>query len=347
MMTALIPLIPINAEATSTKPSWAKPGTTLVYGWDLIEDIPLTELDSFVEKYENSSYRYPRGVASIFTLFSVNETHGVFQVTFPVVNQTGELICKWDGSPCLIGPVGNVSNEFLAFYKPPQTLKDYPLVVVGQLKAFRVEENITKPGDYPRRIISYYHKDTGILVLYIEVAYSKSKADLVVFQLLSTNAISAKPYWASPGVKLAYSVYKMNVSPTNISEVLAEIEKNFTYYASLEPNFFVEILDTNESIATIHTYRLDINQSEVFNYSWVTGVELLYSPDSPRSQGYWGIYIPPDTLSDYPLIVLGSYQARKVEYYDESGSDKLIDFYFLLSQRFGRLDFQRRSSPKK
>jgi hypothetical protein len=114
IMTTLIPLIPVNAEATSTKPSWAKPGTTLVYAWDLFEDTPLTELDSFVKKYENSSYRWPSHVAFIFTLFSVNETHGVFQVTFPVVNQTGELICKWDGSPCLIGPVGNVSNDILS-----------------------------------------------------------------------------------------------------------------------------------------------------------------------------------------------------------------------------------------
>jgi hypothetical protein len=152
-MTTLIPLFPVNAEATSTKPSWAKPGTTLVYGWDDFEDIPLTELDSFVKEYENSSYRQPSDVAVIFTLFSVNETHGVFQATLTGVNQTGELICKWDGSPCLIGPVGNASTQFIAFYKPPQTLKDYPLVVVGNLKAFRIEENITKPGDYPRRTI--------------------------------------------------------------------------------------------------------------------------------------------------------------------------------------------------
>ena len=329
IMTTLIPLIPVNAEVTSTKPSWARPGATLVYGWEDFEYIPLTELDSFVKRYDNSPYMYPSEVAFTFTLFSVNETHGVFQVILPRVNQTGELICKWDGSPCLIGPAGNASYEFLAFYKPPQTLKDYPLVVVGQLKAFRVEENITKPGDYPRRIISYYHKDTGILVLHIIVsAYSESKAGVVAFKLLSTNAISAKPYWASPGVKLAYSVYKMYAPATNISEVLAEIEKNFTYYASLEPNFFVEILDTNESIATIHSYRLDLNQSWVFNYSWATGVELLSSPDSPGSRGYyWGMYIPPDTLSDYPLIVLGSYQARKVEYYDESGSEIDVSYY--------------------
>jgi hypothetical protein len=326
-MTTLIPLIPLNAEATSTKPSWAKPGTTLVYAWDLNEFIPLTELDYLVKEYENNPYIWPSGVATIFTLFSVNETHGVFQAAYPDVNQTEELICKWDGSPCLIGPVGNVSNEFIAIYKPPQTLKDYPLVVVGQLKAFRVEENITKPGDYPRRIISYYHKDTGILVLHIAVSYySESKADVGSLKLLSTNAISAKPYWASPGVKLAYSVsvYEMNVSPTNISEVLAEIEKNFTYYASLEPNFFVEILDTDESIATIREYYPITNQSQVFNYSWVTGVELLSSPGSLRSQGYWGIYIPPDTLSDYPLIVLGSYRARKVEYYENGGGKVLI-----------------------
>jgi len=118
----------------------------------------------------------------------------------------------------------------------------------------------------------------------------------------------------------------MNVSPTNIDDVLAEIEKNFTYYASLEPAYTIEILDTDESTATIRYVRLDTNESRVFNYSWATGVELLSSPGSPRSQEfYWDMYIPPDTLSDYPLIVLGSYQARKVEYYDESGSDKLID----------------------
>jgi len=314
-MTTLIPLIPVNAEATSTKPSWAKPGTTLVYGLDDFEDIPLTELDSFVKKYENSSYSWPSNVAFIFTLFSVNETHGIFQVTIPGVNQTGELICKWDGSPCLIGPVGNASQSFIAFYKPPQTLKDYPLVVVGQLKAFKVEENITKPGDYPRRIISYYHKDTGILVLRIAVSYySESKADVGAFKLLSTNAISAKPYWASPGVKLAYSVYEMYAPATNIDDVIAEIEKNSTYYASLEPNFFVEILNTNESIATIHIYNLNTNQSWVFNYSWATGMGLLSSPGSPRSRGfYWDMYIPPDILSDYPLVVLGSYQARKID----------------------------------
>lgn len=153
IMTTLIPLFSVNAEATSTKPSWAKPGTTLVYGWDDFEDISLTVLDFFVKEYENSSYRQPSDVAVIFTLFSVNGTHGVFQATLTGVNQSGELICKWDGSPCLIGPVGNASTQFIAFYKPPQTLKDYPLVVVGNLKAFRIEENITKPGDYPRRTI--------------------------------------------------------------------------------------------------------------------------------------------------------------------------------------------------
>jgi hypothetical protein len=116
----------------------------------------------------------------------------------------------------------------------------------------------------------------------------------------------------------------MNLPPTNIDDVIVEIEKNFTYYASLEPNLFVEILDTDEYIATIHTYHLNTNQSWVFNYSWATGVGLSSSPGSSRSWGfYWGMYIPPDTLSDSPLIVLGSYQARKVEYYDESGRDEV------------------------
>ena len=246
----------------------------------------------------------------------MNETHGVFQATSPGINQTGELICKWDGSPCLIGPIGNASTPFIAFYKPPQTLKDYPLVVVGQLKAFRVEENITKPGDYPRRFIAIYHKDTGILVLYIGVSYySESKADVAALKLLSTNAISAKPYWASPGVKLTYSVFRLNVLTTNIDDVVMEIEKNFTYYASLEPAYTIEILDTDESTATIRYVRLDTNESRVFNYSWATGVALLSSSGSPRSQEfYWNMYIPPDilSLSDYPLVTLGNYQVRMV-----------------------------------
>jgi hypothetical protein len=322
IFTALIPINTNHAETTNTKPSWAKPGTTLVYAWDLFEDIPLTELDSFVKKYENSPYIcspyiWPSHVALILTLFSVNETHGVFQATAPGVNQTGELICKWDGSPCLIGPIGNASTPFIAFYKPPQTLKDYPLRVVGRLKAFRVEENITEPGYYSSRIISYYHKDTGILVLSIVVSYyrsyyGESKADVSAFNLLSTNAISAKPYWASPGVKLAYSVSGY-VLTTNIDDVVMEIEKNFTYYASLKPAYIIEILDTDESTATIRYVRLDTNESRVFNYSWVTGVGLLPSSGSPRSQGfYWDMYIPPDTLSDYPLVTLGNYQVRMV-----------------------------------
>jgi hypothetical protein len=81
-----------------------------------------------------------------------------------------------------------------------------------------------------------------------------------------------------------------------------EIEKNFTYYASLEPAYTIEILDTDELTATIRYVRLDTNESLVFNYSWATGVALLSSSGSPRSQEfYWDMYIPPDilSLSDY------------------------------------------------
>jgi hypothetical protein len=171
----------------------------------------------------------------------------------------------------------------------------------------------------PRRFISYYHKDTGVLVLNIVVSYySESKADVAALKLLSTNVISAKPYWASPGVKLTYSVFRLNVLTTNIDDVVMEIEKNFTYYASLEPVYtieIIEILDTDESTATIRYVRLDTNESLVFNYSWATGVALLSSSGSPRSQEfYWDMYIPPDilSLSDYPLVTLGNYQVRMV-----------------------------------
>jgi hypothetical protein len=341
IMTTLIPLIPSNAETENNKPSWAKPGVTLAYSWDLLEYQPIEEIDQLIAMYE----KYPGGTSEfIFTLSSVNETHGVFQAVFPRSNQTGEMICKWNGSPCLIGPVGNASSPFIALYKPPQTLKDYPLVLAGNLQAFKVEENITEPGASPKRIISYYHKDTGILVLYISISYIKESAirnntaDVMKIQLLSTNAISARPYWAFPGIKLSYSIFILNVSTTNVNDVIMEIEKNFTYYASLEPAYTIEILDTDESIGVIREEFLYVNMSRIANYSWVTGVELFFDPASSILQGYYNDwYMPPDLLNDYPLVTLSVYQTHKVKsfrvsyYYHKDTGIKVLQILYWCS----------------
>ena len=141
----------------------------------------------------------------------------------------------------------------------------------------------------------------------------------MAIQLLSTNAISARPYWASSGIKLAYSIsYSisgLNVSTNNVNDVIMEIEKNFTYYASLEPAYTIEILDTDESIAVIRGEFLYNNRSWIANYSWVTGVEFFFDPMLPILRDVWynDWYMPPDLLSDYPLVTLGSHQTRKVE----------------------------------
>jgi hypothetical protein len=52
IMTTLIPLIPSNAETENTKPSWAKPGVTLIYSWDLLSFLPIEEIDQFIAIYE-------------------------------------------------------------------------------------------------------------------------------------------------------------------------------------------------------------------------------------------------------------------------------------------------------
>jgi hypothetical protein len=50
IFTALIPINTNHAETTITKPSWAKPGTTLVYAWDLFEDIPYNRIRLFCKE---------------------------------------------------------------------------------------------------------------------------------------------------------------------------------------------------------------------------------------------------------------------------------------------------------
>jgi hypothetical protein len=84
-------------------------------------------------------------------------------------------------------------------------LKDYPPVVVGYIQAFKVEENTTGS----RRVISYYPKDTWILVLAIGISYGKDTLTSVQLSPFQYNAISARPCWAFPGVK--HSIHKVNI----------------------------------------------------------------------------------------------------------------------------------------
>ena len=319
VMTTPILLSTSNAETMSTKPSWAKPGVTLVYSWDLLEYQPIEKLDDLITIRETNPGGKP---ALILTLLSVNETHGVFQAMFPSIGQIGEMICKWDGSKCLIGPVGNAKEPFSAIYRPPETLKEYPLVFVGNAPAFKIEENITEPGRN-QRLMYYYHKDTGILVLSISISYStivQNTADFSAMVLISTNAISARPYWAFPGFKASYAVTELNVSASNIKTVVEEVEKNYTYYASLEPTYIIEILETNESNAMIRWTNIKGNRSSTGNYTWALGT--AYDVYNDRYM-YNDWYRPPELLSEYPLAIVGNYQVYKV-----SGKDYLFYSYY-------------------
>lgn len=79
LFTIMTTLIPSNAETENTKPSWAKPGVTLIYSWDLLSFLPIEKIDRLIATYEkylsvSSQYIYPLTLS----LSSVNETHGVF-----------------------------------------------------------------------------------------------------------------------------------------------------------------------------------------------------------------------------------------------------------------------------
>jgi len=193
-----------------SKPTWAKEGVYLVYGWALWEFVPLEEVDSTIERLS----QHGQDLFPIYlNLTEADDDKGVFRVSMG--NETRTFEFYW----------GNASwnlQDFLPIYYPPEKLKGFPLVnVTTFLDTYEVYKvsNETMYGSS----IFYYHKDTGVLLLSVYLSNimsdpdsGKPSRDLIVMPLVDTNVPSTMPIKGTRA-SMTFSVVANTPETVNIS----------------------------------------------------------------------------------------------------------------------------------
>jgi hypothetical protein len=152
----------------------------------------------------------------------------------------------------------------------------------------------------------YYHKDTGVLVLAINVDITRMvwarefewSSNVIYYMLLGGNVVRGKPQWAAPGVKLVYRTYELNA--TDIEEALRRAEEEFARGVAAGEELVYEFVAVDDLNATVR-YSYAETRYGVYLY-WITG-DLLYKPP---------LYKPPEVLQGHPLVRLGPYETYKV-----------------------------------
>jgi hypothetical protein len=281
-------ILPCLSLVAAGRPDWAKPGAVFTYGWSPHEwyEEDLGVLMQRIDEEVGSVFAgmfYPEQYF-VLRLVSANETHGVFRVE--VGGQWVEGYVAWSDGVLRIGGEG-----FLPIYGPLEKLSGLPQTVVLGLPVYEVVERVVEYGaNVTQRF--YYHRDTGVLVLWMKVRVGKVvkewSGEVMYIVLIGSDVVRGKPQWAAPGVKLVYRTYELNA--TDREEALRRAEEEFTRGAAGE-KYVLELVAVGDLNATVKHPR---------------GVDYLY-----WVPGGW-FYQPPEALQSRPLVRLGPYETYKV-----------------------------------
>jgi hypothetical protein len=231
----------------------------------------------------------------VFRLVSANDTHGVFQIEIGPQRLEGYI--TWSDGVFRVN-----GKEFPSIFRPLEKLRGLPQTTVFGLPVYEVVESNVRDSVNTTWYF-YYHKDTGVLVLAINVDIYRSDKErwssVVNFHmLLGGSVVRGKPQWAAPGVKLVYRAYELNA--TDIEEALRRAEEEFAHGVAAGEEYVLEFVAVDDLNATVR-YSYAETRYGVYLY-WITG-DLLYKPP---------LYKPPEVLQGHPLVRLGPYETYKV-----------------------------------
>lgn len=183
----------ILAESDKSPP-WACEGTFLAYSWCMWEYVPEDKVEPTIE--EMLKLMPIKSVVSL-KLINVSDEKGVFLVKIEESEAIGEYY--WANATWIIG--NQQAYNFLPIYKPVSNLIGLPLSRVetglGTFYAYKEELKL----DNDARSISYFHKDTGILLQQIIVSnpytsYVRSGQtcrDVIILVLVNASITTLTP----------------------------------------------------------------------------------------------------------------------------------------------------------
>ena len=307
----LLVLLLCASLAVAGKPNWAKPGVVFMYVADFSKyyekdfNVLMQRVNEAVNRIFTGEVPLAYRMAIVFRLVSVNDTHGVFQIELGAQRLEGQIEVGGQRSEGYItwsDGVFRVSGEkFLSIFRPLEKLRGLPQTTVFGLPVYEVVERNVKDSVNTTWYF-YYHKDTGVLVLAINVDIYRSSdkelkwgSNVGYIMLLGGNVVRGKPQWAAPGVKLVYRTYELNA--TNIEEALRRAEEEFARGVAAGEERVYEFVAVDDLNATVRISYAETRYGMVYLY-WIAGSWLLYKP--------------PEVLQGHPLVRLGPYETYKV-----------------------------------
>jgi hypothetical protein len=300
----LLVLLLCASLAVAEKPYWAKPGVTFMYAVYVFTyyeekdfNVLMQKVNETVNRILTGDVPVPQMAAFVFRLVSANDTHGVFQIEInPQLALGGPQRLKgyitW--SDWVFRVYG---GESYPIFRPLEKLRGLPQTTVFGLPVYEVVERSVRDSVNTTWYF-YYHKDTGVLVLAINVNIKELRWGYVGYiMLVGGNVVRGKPQWAAPGVKLVYRTYELNA--TDIEEVLRRAEEVFARGVAAGEELVYEFVAVDDLNATVR-YSYAEAHYEMQYLFWITGDRL---------------YKPPEVLQGHPLVRLGPYKTYKVARY--------------------------------
>ncbi len=299
----LLVLLLCASLAVAEKPNWAKPGVTFMYAVGFFEyyekdfNVLMQKVNETVNRILTGDVPVPQMAAFVFRLVSANDTHGVFQIEIGPQRLEGYI--TWSDGVFRVN-----GKESPSIFRPLEKLRGLPQTTVFGLPVYEVVERNVRDNTNITWYF-YYHKDTGVLVLAINVDISRMVwarefewgSNVIYYMLLGGNVVRGKPQWAAPGVKLVYRTYELNA--TDIEEALRRAEEEFARGVAAGEELVYEFVAVDDLNATVRYSYAETRYGMEYLY-WITGD--------------W-IYKPPEVLQGHPLVRLGPYETYKVKRY--------------------------------
>jgi hypothetical protein len=308
----LLVLLLCASLTVAGKPNWAKPGVAFMYAAAFAGYYEEKDFNVLMQKVNATVNRILTGdvpvpqMAFVFrlVLVSANDTHGVFQIELGAQRLEGQIEISPQRSEGYITWSDGVfrvnGKEFFSIFRPLEKLRGLPQTTVFGLPVYEVVERNVKDSVNTTWYF-YYHKDTGVLVLAINVdIYRSSDKELRwdsyvgYIMLRGGSVVRGKPQWAAPGVKLVYRTYEL--SATDIEEALQRAEEVFARGVAAGKELVYEFVAVDDLHAIVR-YSYAETRYEMQHLFWITGGEL---------------YKPPEVLQGHPLVRLGPYETYKV-----------------------------------
>jgi len=132
--------------------------------------------------------------------------------------------------------------------------------------------------------------------------------------IANAQSTSNKPSWAVPGIMFSYGWQLWEYFPlSNVSSAISFMEQNFALNSSSYTpkrewdsilNLKLISADSQKGV-----FQLSIgNQTATWDYIWSNHQWQV----NEQQVNFPSIYIPPEQLSNHPLVTIGNYQAYKV-----------------------------------